>query len=128
MPNIWSLGRTGQVYGAAEASYGAAASLAATNAIRHQELSFHFSPYNPVPSKERHLTPGLRAQLKRRQTATWKLKGLMYPSGTLNTVPEMDVLLKNCLGAVANTTLAATVSASPAPTTTGATEIGRAHV
>lgn len=131
-PN-WGLGRTGQLYGAEEATYAAQATFAATDAIRHLNAKLAFNPRNLAKSPERHTTPGQRALYTRRQSGDFDLKVMWYPSGTLNTVPESDKLLKNALGGTpTNGTLsssvltAASTPAEAAPTTTAfaLTDIG----
>lgn len=120
MPN-WYLSRTAQMYAKDESSYGTAPSFGATDAVRHLAGSkFSFSPRNLAKSPERHTHPSQMALLTRRVSADWALKAQMYPSGTLNTLPELGALLKNAFGAAAqNITLSTTFSGTP--TTTGGT-------
>src|SRR4051812_24458163 len=99
MPN-WSLGRTGQVYVKEESTYGTAPTLAATDAVRHLNITLHNDPRSLAPSPERHTDPSQRVLLTRRAKANWDLKAQLYPSGTINTLPEATALLKNALGAV----------------------------
>jgi hypothetical protein len=109
-PN-WGIGRTGQLYNAEEASYGTAAALAATDALRHLNAKLSFNPRNLAKSPERHTHPSQAALYTRRQTGDFDIKAMLYPSGTLNTVPEADRILKNALGgAVSNVILATTVA------------------
>lgn len=116
-PN-WSIGRTGQVYAAAETSYATAPTFSATNAFRHLNVNLHFDPFSPAKSPERHLHPSQLVLLQRRQAATFDIKAQLYPSGTLNTLPEADVFLANGIGgAASNVTLATTFSGSPTTTT-----------
>lgn len=121
----WDLGRLRQAYVKDDTSYGVPPSLAATNAMRVQSLVMHYDPQALVPSHERHSTPGQRALFRRRATASIDLQALLYPSGTLNTLPEANTVLKNAFGAApSNITLAATVltaastPAEAAPSTT----------
>jgi hypothetical protein len=119
MPN-WGLGRTGQLYVGEEATYGTAPVLAGANALRHLSINLHYDPKALAKSPERHTHPSQAVLLQRRAQASFDLKAQFYPSGTLNTLPEADLLLKNSLGAAAtNTTLATTVASGPS--TTGAT-------
>lgn len=119
MPN-WSIGRTGQLYLAEEATYATAPTLLATNAFRHLSAKLTFNPRQPAKSPERHTHPSQTALYNRRQAASFEVKAQWYPSGTLNTLPECDLVLKNSLGTAAkNTTLATTFSGTP--TTTGGT-------
>src|SRR3954465_3546311 len=119
MPN-WYLGRTGQLYVGEEASYGTAPTLLATMAFRHLSQKLSFDPRQLAKSPERHTDPSQRVLLNRRQKASFDVKGQWYPSGTLNTLPESDLVLKNAMGAAAtNITLATTVSSGAS--VTGAT-------
>jgi hypothetical protein len=117
----WTLGRTGLVYVAEEATYGTAPTFVATNAFRHLNINLPYNPKNRVDSPARWADPDIRARLQRRKTGSFDISGLFYPSGTLNTVPECAPFLKNGLGAVASAVASSTVSASPAPSTTGCT-------
>lgn len=119
MPNPnWYIGRTEQLYLAEEATYAAAPVLVATSAFRHLSRKLTFNPRNLAKSPERHATPGQRVLYTRRQTASFDVKGQWYPSGTLNTPPESDLILKNALGNVAtNITLSTVFSGSPTTTT-----------
>ncbi len=118
MPN-WYLGRTGLCYVGEEASYGTAPVLASTNAFRQMNCKLTFNPNSPVKSPERHQHPSTLALFRRRQAASFEVKSMWYPSGTLNTLPESNLFLKHGLGAVKNTTLSTTFSGTP--TTTGGT-------
>lgn len=115
-PN-WYLGRTGLVYAKEESTYASAPTFAATDAIRHLGVKLAFNPRQPAPSPERKTHPSQIVLYNRRQAADWELKTQMYPSGTLNTVPELAPFLKNGLGTVANTTLSTTLSGTPTTTT-----------
>lgn len=120
MPN-WYVSRTSQLYVKDEASYGTAPVLAATDAVRHLAgTKLSFNPRNPAKSPERHTHPSQLVLLTRRQSADWAIKAQMYPSGTLNTAPELAALLKATFGAAPqNITLSTTFSGTP--TTTGGT-------
>ena len=116
------IGRKGQVYLKKEAAYGVEETLAATNALRHIELGFGFDPFNRVTSPEKKQSPGPANRFDRKKSAELStLVALLRPSGTLNTLPEIDPLLEAGFGSLTNVTLSTTVSASPAPTTTTAT-------
>ena len=119
-PN-WYVARTARVYVKDEASYGTAPTFAATDAVRHLPgTKLAFNPRNPAKSPERNTHPSQTALYTRRQSADWALKAQMYPSGALNTLPELAALLKNTFGAAAqNITLSTTFSGTP--TTTGGT-------
>lgn len=119
MPN-WGLGRTGQIYVGEEATYGTAPTFAATNALRHLNINLHWDPKALAKSPERHTHPSQVVLLTRRAQASFDIKGQLYPSGTINTLPEADLILKNALGVAGSSVVLATTVAS-APTTTGAT-------
>jgi hypothetical protein len=119
MPN-WAIGRLGQVYVKEESTYGTAPTFAATDAFRHLNIGLPFNPRSLTESPERHTDPSQRVLYTRRAQASFDLKGQLYPSGTLNTLPEAAALLKNSMGAApSNITLATTFSGTP--TTTGGT-------
>lgn len=113
-------GRIGQLYGAAESSYGTPPTLLATHACRHLNFKPSFNPFNRVNSPAKKQSPGTVARFDRRSSAGASVEALWQPSGTLNTLSEADVMLAHVLATPANITLATTVSATPAPTTTGA--------
>jgi hypothetical protein len=107
--NTWSLGRTGRVYVKAEAGgYGVAPVFTATDAVRHLSINLPWDPQARVDSPERHTHPSLLARLQRRMVASADLQAQMYPSGTLNTPPEIDALLVGAFGQKSNTTLSTT--------------------
>src|SRR5580765_7640400 len=116
-PN-WYLSRTAQMYVKDEASYGTAPAFAATDAVRHLGHKLSFNPRNLAKSPERQAHPSQIALYTRRQSADWMLRAQMYPSGALNTLPELATLLKNSFGAAPqNITLSTTFSGSPTTTT-----------
>ena len=116
------IGRKGQVYVKKEAAYGTEEVLAASNALRHIEIALGYNPYNRVTSPEKKQSPGPANRFDRKMSAELgNLIALLRPSGVLNTLPECDPILEAAMGAVSNVTLATTVEAAPAPTTTGAT-------
>src|SRR4051812_21202089 len=100
MPN-WGIGRTGQFYVGEEAAYGTAPVLAGSNALRHLSVNLHFDPKSLTKSPERHTHPSQAVMLARRAMGSFDLKAQLYPSGTLNTLPESDAILKNSLGLAA---------------------------
>ena len=116
MPNTYQIGRLGRVYVAQESSYGSAASLAAGDAVRHLNSKFNQSPRNRVNSPEKHQHPSQLYRFDRRKTADWMLSGILYPSGTINTLPDADPILKSTFGQVRNVTLSTTVNGSPTTT------------
>ncbi|MCP4200648.1 MAG: hypothetical protein GY769_01780 [bacterium] len=117
-----SVGRKGQVYLKKEAAYGVEETLSVAEALRHIEIGFGFDPFNRVTSPEKKQSPGPVNRFDRKKTAELaNLIALLRPSGVLNTLPEAAPLLEAAFGSFTNETLATTVEAAPAPTTTGAT-------
>lgn len=116
-------GRKGQLYVNTESAFGTPAAWAATDALRHVNFKPTRNPFNRVNSPEKKQSPGTAVRFDRRETAAWSVEALLRPSGTLNTLPEADDILKAAFGSVINVTLSTTVSAAPAPTTTGCTVV-----
>jgi len=114
------LGRKGQVYVATESPFGTA-TFASADAVRHLNFRAMRNPFNRVASAEKKQSPGTAVRFDRRETAEWSLEALLRPSGTLNTLCEASEILEAAFGSKSNITLSTTVSASPAPTTTGCT-------
>lgn len=119
MPNTYQIGRTGRVYVAQESAYGTQASLVAGDAVRviDGKVKFNQNPRNRVNSKERHAHPSQIYRHDRRKTADWMLGGVIFPSGTINTLPDMDPILKSVFGQVRNVTLSTTATGVPTTTT-----------
>lgn len=114
------IGRKGQVYLKKEGVYGESIAFAGSNAVRHIEIGFGFDPFNRVTSPEKKITPGPVTRFDRKKSAELAtLVALLRPSGTLNTLPEIEPVLEAVFGTVDNRTVATTVSSSP--TTTGCT-------
>jgi hypothetical protein len=113
----WYIGRTGQLYIGEESAYATAPTLLAANAFRHLSQKLSFDPRQLAKGPERHTDPSQRVLYTRRQKASFDIKGQLYPSGVLNTLPEADVVLKNALGnAASNITLSTTVSSGASVT------------
>lgn len=113
-------GRTGRVYAKVEAAYGVEEVLASANAVRHVNIGFTHSPFQRVNSPEKNPSPGLFTRFDRKPaTGLETLVALLRPSGTLNTLPEVDPFLVGAFGSKTNVTLATTVASGP--TTTGCT-------
>ncbi len=116
MPSVYSA-RTSLLYIGEEATYAAAPTLASTDAFRHQSQRLSFNPRNLADSPERHTTPDKRTKFVRRRTGSFDIKALLYPSGTLNTLPEANKVLKNTFEATpTNVTLSTTVSSGASAT------------
>lgn len=115
----WHIPRTSLMYAKEESSYGTAPTFSATDAVRHMPgTKLAFNPRNLAKSPERHTHPSQMALLTRRASASWALKAQMYPSGALNTAPELAALLKNSFGAAPqNITLSTTFTGTPTTTT-----------
>lgn len=122
MPNTYQIGRIGRVYAALEgAAYGTAAVLVAGDAVRHLDIKMNQSARNRVNSPERHAHPSQIYRFTRRKTADWMLRGILYPSGTLNTLPDNSLMLESFFGSKTNVTLATTIAVGGAGTTTADT-------
>ena len=104
------IGRKGKLFAAIETGgYGVSEVLAAADAIRHIDLGMTWDPYARVTSPEKKQTPGPVHRFDRRSAASFALRSaLIRPSGTLNTLPELDPILKAGFGTVTNVTLATT--------------------
>lgn len=111
------IARIGQMYAKKETTFGTVPALAATNAVRHKSITF---PGSDVKNKrmitERQQSPfALATQMTdQRATAGFNYSGVLRPSGTLNTVPELDPFLECGFGAKINTTLATTIASGAA--------------
>lgn len=113
------ISRKGKVFVKAESSYGTAVVLGATDAVRHLSTKFDYDPTNRVSSPEKKQSPGVVSRFDRRITAgLGSLEALLRPSGTLNTIPEADDVIKAAFGAATNVTLSTTIAAGGAGTTT----------
>lgn len=113
-------GRTGKLYVKKEAAYGVEEVLASANALRHVNVGFSHNPFQRVNSPEKSPSPGQFTRFDRKPaTMLETLVALLRPSGTLNTLPEIDPILEAAFGAKTNVTLSTTVAS--APTTTSAT-------
>lgn len=116
------IGRKGRLYLVKEDDYGFEQCLASGNACRRIESQFGFNPHNRVTSPEKKRSPGPVNRFDRKKTAELStFVALLRPSGTLNTLPEIDPILEAAFGDVTNVTLATTVEVSPTPTSTTAT-------
>lgn len=109
------ISRKGRVYTKAETTYGALATLAATNAMRHIDIKFDYDPYNRVNSPEKKTSPGQVTIFDRKMSAALSgLTGLVRPSAVLNTLPEADPVFKAAFGSITNVTLSTTIASAPA--------------
>lgn len=115
---VYQIGRKGRVYVAEEATYGVAPGFSSASAVRHLSVALNRKQRNRVDAPTRHVHPDLVYTRTRRGTGSWSLSGEFFPSGALNTLPDHSEILEHGLGAKTNVTLATTVSAAPAPTTT----------
>lgn len=122
-PPNWYLGRTSRCFvgagGNGLSTYGAAAVLAGTNAMRVTKVGITFDPHKYALSAQRYTDPSQRALLLRRFDAKFQVDALWYPSGVLNTVPESDTWLQNALGAGAPVNIVLATVFTGVPTTTG---------
>jgi hypothetical protein len=117
-------GNLEQAYFKVETTYAANAAtggetLAGTDAIRHEELSFT-SKKNREASNQKSGTPDVATSLPRKQTSGFNLSRILWePSGTLGTAGNQAKFLKAGFGSQTTNTIATTVASSP--TATGAT-------
>ena len=119
------IGRKGQVFLKKEGTYGDEETLTATEALRHIEIGFGFDPYNRVTSPEKKQSPGPVNRFDRKKSAELStLVALLRPSGTLNTLPEIDPVLEAAFGTVTNRTEATTVASAPTTTSCTVTAAG----
>ena len=82
-------------------------------------MGFAFDPFARVTSPEKKQSPGPVSRFDRVQSAELStLVALLRPSGTLNTLPEIDPILEAGFGTVTNVTLDTTIKAGGAGTTT----------
>jgi hypothetical protein len=105
------LGRQGQLYCALESTYNTSPGIAATDALRHISFAPTFDPFNRVHNLEKKTSPGRFYRHDRKKSADWSYEGLLRPSGTLNTLPELSEILEAAFGAKSNITLSTTVNA-----------------
>ena len=112
------IGRRGRLWVKKESAYGETLTAhASTDALRHITLGLGTDPFNRVTSPEKKVSPGAVNRFDRRVTAELStLDALLRPSGTLNTLPECDLILEAGLGVRTNVTLSTTVSHTPSPT------------
>jgi hypothetical protein len=116
-----SIGRKGRVFAKKEASYGVSPTLAAGDAVRHVNIGMTYDPYNRADSPEKKRSPGVAYQFDRRTEASLgTFEGILRPSGTINTLPEIDPFLEALFGSVSNVVLSTTID-DAAATTTSAT-------
>lgn len=114
------LGRLGQLYIRPETAYGAGDTFVATDAVRHLDVDLTFNALGRKDAPDRQRTPGLRRRYTTRTSGSFDLKkALMWPSGTIGTVPDLNNLLLNGIGSKRTPALSTTVASGP--TTTSAT-------
>lgn len=119
MATLKLAGKRARAFAAEESSFGTPPTLLSSHAMRHADLTIDYNPYNRVFLPEKKAGPGLHAIADRRGTAGFSVRGLLRPSGTINTLPECSPILKNAFGSIVNTALSTTVASSG--TTGGAT-------
>lgn len=114
------IGRQGQLYPIKEVTQGTTPAIAAGNACRHKSIIFNFDNKNRRTIVEKKQSPWTVAANRTdgRKSGDWKYEGLLRPSGTLNTLPEVDPFLEAALGSKTNVVLNTTVTGG---TTTGGT-------
>lgn len=114
---VYQLGRFGRCYVKEEATYRTQPALVATDAVRHLGVDFAFDPHNRINSPERFRHPSILRRFNRRNSADWTMRGMLWPSDLLNTVPELDPVLEHSFGTKANVTLSTTLTGTPTTTT-----------
>lgn len=108
------IGRTAQAFAKKESTFGTVPSLGATDAFRHRSLTF---PGSDVKNRRgvmvKQQSPWGVAVLRtdQRTTGSFQMNTLLWPSGTLNTLCDVDPFLECGFGTVTNTTLSTTVNA-----------------
>lgn len=116
-----SIGRQGQLYGKIQAAYQTAESLAASNAIRHVNVTMPYDNKNRETVVEKKTSPGhaVSQRADRRKSAEFALEAFLRMGGVVNTAPELDPVLVAAFGTKTNVTLSTTVASGG--TLTGAT-------
>lgn len=119
-PN-WYVGRQSRFYyGAETGGYAVAPSFSGSSAMRIQKAMLAFDNHKYRKSPVRFTDPGLRALFLGRYDSKFQVDALMFPSGTLNTLPEADGFFKNGFGgSIQNITLATSFTGGGETTTTG---------
>ena len=113
-----SIGRKGRVFAKKEVTYGVDPTLAAANAVRHVNIGMTYDPFNRADSPEKKRSPGVSYQFDRRTEASLgTFEGILRPSGTINTLPEVDAFLEALFGSKTNVALSTTTTAAAATTT-----------
>ncbi len=109
-----------------ESSFGTLPTPAATDAIRHLNLTINAKNNREVNPTKRG-TPDYAGSLPRRKSAQWNLADALWePSGVLGTASYLGVMLKAAFGTQTLPNLNTTVAASPSPSATGCTLISGA--
>lgn len=119
-----------QGYAKVETAFGVVPAdvLAAGDGIRILQLALS-SRLNREASPEKRGTPDRAQSLPRRKTSTYNLSEIHWePSGTLGTISNVGKFIKAGMGAAHSLSLATTVAAMPAATTTTATVVSAAGV
>lgn len=112
--SIYQVGRLGKCFAKVESGYGVQPTFAATDALRHIDVSTAAS-LNRSDSLEKRGTPGLRDRFSRHITGLLDIKNAyLQPSGTIGTKPEANVLLKNVFGVETVGALSTTIASGPA--------------
>lgn len=109
-------GKRARLYIGEEDSFGTPPTITAVHAMRHISAQLDYDPTNKVFFPEKKAGPGRYARATRRATAGCTVEGLLRPSGTINTLPECSMILKNAFGSVVNTALSTTVASGGALT------------
>lgn len=115
------ISRQGQLYVAAESTQGTTPTLLATHALRHLSIEMPFDNKNRETVAFKKVSPGVSVDSRgdRRVSAAFTLESLLWNSGVLNTLSEVDPVINAAFGTRTNVTLSTTFSGTP--TTTGGT-------
>lgn len=108
------IARVGRMFVKKQAAWGTPEALAAANACRHKSVTFPGSNNkNKRTIVEKQASPFTRTSQRTdgRTTAGLNYNGILRPSGTINTVPEVDPFLECAFGTKVNTVLATAVNA-----------------
>lgn len=113
------ISRQGQLYVATESTQGTTPTLLATHALRHLSVEMPFDNKNRETVAFKKVSPGVSVDSRgdRRVSAAFTLESLLWNSGVLNTLSEVDPVLAAAFGSKTNVTLSTTFSGTPTTTT-----------
>jgi hypothetical protein len=110
------VGRLGKLFAKKQTDFVTAATVAATDALRHLDVGFSYN-LNRQNSLEKKGTPGLTNRFSRHIDAGFDLKSAyLSPSGTIKTAPEAKAILECGFGVQAIGTGTTTVASAASST------------